>query len=163
MIVIGLTGWAEMSGIMKNSKELRGRGEATIDDGILWRIPLFGELSQFIPLLGVQKATKGFAPFTVADEKVLIDDLKVSAGIMSLTAKGVYQFDQSLDFIVQGHFLRAFLGIGYLFDPFTKAFEYHLGGKLNDRKWKPRFVPKELLLQFGDDADESKVSNETKP
>ncbi len=79
---------------------------------------------------------------------------------MSLTAKGVYKFDQSLDFIVQGHFLRAFFGIGYVFDPLTKAFEYHLGGKLNERKWKPRFVPKELLLQFGDG---SPVKKEEKP
>ncbi len=162
-----LTGWAEMSGTMKSSKQLKGRGEIKVDNGVLWRIPLFGELSQFIPILGVQKARKAMGTFTVADEKVKVDDFKVSAGIMSLTAKGEYHFDQSLDFIVQGHFLRAFFGIGYVFDPLTKAFEYHLGGKLNDRKWKPRFIPKELLLQFGDDeaskADEKAGDSGEKP
>jgi len=143
-----LTGWAEMNGTMKSSRELKGRGGVKISDGVLWRIPLFGELSNFIPILGVQKATKGYATFTIAQEKVNVDDMKISAGIMSLTAKGTYHFDQSLDFIVQGHFLRAFFGLGYLLDPFTKAFEYHLGGKLQARKWEPRFLPKELLLHF---------------
>lgn len=146
-----LTGWAEMSGTMKSSHELKGFGEARVSDGVLWKIPLFGELSKFIPLLGVQKATKAYGTFTVENEQVNVDDLKVSAGVMSLTAKGIYKFDQSVDFIVQGHFLRALFGIGYVFDPFTKAFEYHLGGKLNQRKWKPRFIPKELLFQFSND------------
>ncbi len=154
-----LTGWAEVSGTMLSSKECVGRGEATIADGLLWKIPLFGELSKFIPILGEHNATKGMAAFTIADEKVNVDDMKVSAGILSLTAKGIYKFDESVDFIVQGHFLRAFLGLGYVLDPFTKAFEYHLGGKLSDRKWKPRFIPKELLLQFGD-GSESKSQEE---
>lgn len=150
-----LTASAQMSGTMKTSKTLKGYGEAKIDDGVLWRIPLFGELSKFIPILGVQKATKGLATFTVSDEKVHVGDMKISAGIMSLTAKGDYDFDQSLDFIVQGHFLRAF-GLGYILDPFTKAFEYHLGGKLSARKWKPRFLPKELLLDFNKDEPQPK-------
>lgn len=155
-----LTGWTYMSGTMKSSKELKGYGEATIDDGVLWKIPLFGELSKFIPILGEQKATKGITTFTVADEKVNFDDMKISAGIMSLTAKGIYQFNESIDFIVQGHFLRAFFGIGYVLDPFTKAFEYHLGGKLNARVWKPRFIPKELLLQFGNDQPKAEKDSE---
>lgn len=147
-----MTGWAEMSGSTKTSRPLKGFGEVKVSDGVLWRIPLFGELSKFIPILGVQKATKGSGTFTVADEEVKVDDMNISAGIMSLTAKGTYKFDQSLDFIIQGHFLRGVL-IGWVLDPFTKAFEYHLGGKLNDRKWKPRYLPKELLLQFGDDGE----------
>lgn len=160
-----MTGWASMSGTMKNSQACKGEGEVKVAEGVLWRIPLFGELSRFIPILGVQKATKASAPFTVADEQVRVNDMKISAGIMSLTAKGTYKFDQSLDFIVQGHFLRGLFGIGYVFDPFTKVFEYHLGGKLQDRKWKPRFLPKELLLQFGDDATPKagSDSNEKRP
>jgi hypothetical protein len=145
-----LTGWARISGTMNSAKECRGVGEAEIRDGLLWTIPLFGELSKFIPILGSHDATKGMAKFTISDEEVHVDDLKISAGLMSLTAKGDYGFDRKLDFIVQGHFLRAFFGLGYVLDPFTKAFEYHLGGTLVDRVWKPRFIPKELLLQFGD-------------
>ena len=156
-----LTGWAEMSGTTDSSRELRGNGEVKVADGILWKIPLFGELSKFIPILGVQKATKAYAAFYVDDEKVHVDDMKISAGIMSLTAKGIYQFDQSLDFIVQVHFLRGLFGVGYLLDPFTKAFEYHLGGKLQARKWKPRFLPKELLLQFGDEDSPERGNNLT--
>lgn len=150
-----ITGWAKMSGTMTSSNALKGTGRVSVVDGVLWKIPLFGELSKFIPILGEHKATKGTADFTVSNGEVNVEDVQVSAGIMSLTAKGIYKFDQTLDFIVQGHFLRGFFGIGYVFDPLTKAFEYHLGGKLNDRKWKPRFLPKELLLQFGD--------GETKP
>ncbi|MDD2709200.1 MAG: hypothetical protein PHV34_14530 [Verrucomicrobiae bacterium] len=146
-----MTGWADISGCFDSSRELRGRGSATIRDGVLWRIPLLGELSKFLPFLAEHKATKAYAHFTIGNQKVNIYDMKVSAGLMSLTAKGDYRFDQTVDFIVQGHFLRGLLGVGYVFDPFTKAFEYHLTGKLNDRKWKPRFLPKELLFQFGDD------------
>jgi len=158
-----LTGWAHMSGTMKSSQKLKGYGEVKMEDGVLWKIPLFGELSKFIPILGEHKITKGTANFTVADEKVNVDDVKMSAGIMSLTAKGIYKLDESIDFVVQGHFLRAFLGIGYVLDPFTKAFEYHVGGKLNDRIWKPRFIPKELLLQFGNDQPPDKGSQSTNP
>jgi len=154
-----MTGWGKINGILLNSRPLKGRGEVKVTDGVLWRIPLFGELSKFIPLLGVQKATKAVAGFTIADEKVHIENMKVDAGIMSLTAKGDYKFDESVDFIVQGHFLRWLFGFGFVFDPFTKAFEYHLGGKLTERKWKPRFLPKELLFQFDDeDAPEKPKS-----
>ena len=150
-----MTGWCRINGILLNSRPLRGAGEVKVTDGVLWRIPLFGELSKFIPILGVQKATKAVAGFTIADEKVHIEDMKVDAGVMSLTAKGDYKFDESVDFIVQGHFLRWLFGIGFVFDPFTKMFEYHLGGKLTDRKWNPRFLPKELLFQFDDDDDKA--------
>ncbi len=155
-----MTGWARMSGMLKSSRPLVGRGEVKVAEGVLWKIPLFGELSKFIPLLGVQKANKGTALFHVDGEKVMVDDMKVSAGIMSLTAKGNYKFDQSLDFIVQGHFLRGLFGVGYVLDPFTKAFEYHLGGTLAARKWKPRFIPKEMLFQFDGDQAPSKPKTE---
>ena len=160
-----MTGWAEMSGAMENSRPLKGRGEVKIADGIIWKIPLFGAFFlKWIPIIGEQKATKAYATFTVADEKAHVDDMKISAGIMSITAKGDYKFDQSLDFIVQGHLLRALFGIGYILDPFTKAFEYHLGGKLTDShwEWEPRFIPKELLLQFGNGKSHKKEDAEEK-
>jgi hypothetical protein len=145
-----LTGWAEMNGSMKTSQDLIGKGEVQIQEGVLWKIPLFGALSKFIPLLGEHKAKKGTGKFTVANEEAYIDDMKIDAGILSLTAKGTYKFDQSLDFMVQAHFLRK-IGLGYPLSILTKPFEYHLGGKLNgDWQWKPKYIPKELLLQFGD-------------
>ncbi|NUN92195.1 MAG: AsmA family protein [Verrucomicrobiae bacterium] len=144
-----MSGAARMSGTLRSSSDLRGSGRVTVAEGVLWRIPLFGELSKFIPVLGTHTARKAEALFTVSDERVHVTEMDIEAGLLSLTAKGNYKFDTSLDFIVQGHFLRT-LGIGYLFDPLTKPFEYHLGGKLNARVWKPRFIPKELLLQFGD-------------
>lgn len=145
-----LSGDARMNGTLRSSSDLRGAGRATVAEGVLWKIPLFGELSKFIPILGTHTARKAEALFTVSDERVHVTEMDIEAGILSLTAKGDYKFDQSLDFIVQGHFLRA-IGIGYLLDPLTKPFEYHLGGKLDARVWKPRFIPKELLLQFGDE------------
>ncbi|MCC7518745.1 MAG: hypothetical protein IT578_06130 [Verrucomicrobiae bacterium] len=145
-----MSGAARMNGTMRSSADLRGAGQVTVADGVLWKIPLFGELSKFIPVLGTHTARKAAARFTVGDERVHVIEMDIDAGILSLTAKGDYKFDKSLDFIVQGHFLRKVL-LGYLLDPFTKPFEYHLGGKLNDRVWKPRFIPKELLLQFGDE------------
>lgn len=148
-----MTGSAEMSGIMKNSVPLKGSGEVEIADGLLWKIPLFGELSKFIPILGVHKAKKARASFTVAGEKARTEDMDINAGIMSLTVKGDYHFDKSLDFNVQGHFLKEAI-IPRVLDVFTKAFEYHLGGKLNERKWEPRYLPKELLPKFEADRGE---------
>jgi hypothetical protein len=148
-----MTGWADVNGEMESSRPLKGKGYVMVNEGVLWRIPLFGELSKFIPVLGEHKATKAYAGFNISDQTVHIPDLRVSAGLLSLTAKGNYKFDDSVDFIVQAHFLRA-LGFGYVFDVLTKPLEYHLGGKLNKRKWKPRFIPKEMLLQFGDDNEE---------
>jgi hypothetical protein len=147
-----MNGTARMNGTFRTSADLLGSGKVTVAEGVLWKIPLFGELSKFIPILGTHTARKAEALFTVSDERVRVTEMDIEAGILSLTAKGDYKFDKSLDFIVQGHFLRNLL-LGYVFDPFTKPFEYHLGGKLNNRVWKPRFIPKELLLQFGNGSD----------
>ncbi len=157
-----MNGTARMNGTFRSSADLLGSGKVTVAEGVLWKIPLFGELSKFIPILGTHTARKAEALFTVSDERVRVTEMDIEAGILSLTAKGDYKFDKSLDFIVQGHFLRNLL-LGYVFDPFTKPFEYHLGGKLNNRVWKPRFIPKELLLQFGNGSDTNTAPDAVPP
>ena len=136
-----LTGWAELSGIMKNSSATRGLGDATIADGVLGKIPVFIDLLKDIPVLGEQKAKKATMAFAVHDEAVHFSDMKINAGMISLTAKGAYKFDKSLDFVVHKHYLPWLPPVRYALDVVTKIFEFHLGGTIDKPRWKPVYIP----------------------
>ena len=145
-----LTGWAEMSGVMKNSRETRGHGEAMITDGVLAKIPVFIGLLKWIPVLGEEKVKKATMVFTVQDETVNFSDIKITGGIVSLTAKGDYKFDKTLDFFVHKHYLRWFPLVSYPLDVVTKIFEFRLRGTIDKPKWSPRYIP---VPQFDQDEN----------
>ncbi|MEI7671701.1 MAG: AsmA family protein, partial [Deltaproteobacteria bacterium] len=67
-----MSGAAQMNGTFRSSADLLGSGKVTVAEGVLWKIPLFGELSKFIPILGTHTARKAEALFTVSDERVHI-------------------------------------------------------------------------------------------
>lgn len=141
-----ITGWlagnAELTGKNADFAALKGKGELEVTDGILWDAPLFGIFSKII---GNTKVTSAKASFTIADETVTSDDLRISAGAFTGSSHGKLTFDGIMDFRVQGQFLRAvpLLNIPGLI--IGKILEYKVGGTLSDPKYRSVNLPKELL------------------
>lgn len=137
-----LTGHAEINGRGSDLAALHGRGNLEIIDGILWQAPLFGIFSK---VLGNTKATSAKATFTIANEAVTTDDLRIAAGAFSAKSSGKLQFDGGMDFRVQGQFLRAIPLVNIPGIIMGKILEYKVGGSIGDPSYRPINLPKELL------------------
>jgi hypothetical protein len=137
-----LAGQAVIKGRGADLDSLKGKGDLTVTDGILWQAPVFGIFSK---ILGETKATRAHAAFSIADQAVNTDDMEVSAGAFTANARGQLGFDGKLDFRVQAQFLRAWPGINLLTWPLTKILEYKVGGTIGDPEYRPVNFPKELL------------------
>jgi hypothetical protein len=144
-----LTGRATLRGIGSDLRTLTGRGNLEITDGVLWEVPLFGIFSHILneigPNLGTTKVTDARASFTVKNLAVRTDDLRVSAGAVSITSHGKVGFDGKLDFRLKGQLLRAVPGINFLTWFLSNVFEYKIGGTLSDPDYRAANLPKELL------------------
>jgi hypothetical protein len=121
---------------------LQGQGKLVIRDGVLWEVPVFGIFSH---LLGNTKATAAKADFTISDNKVRTENLEIAAGAFTAQSQGYVGLDGRLSFRVQAQFLKAWPGINILSAVLGKMLEYKVGGSLDDPKYLPLHVPKELL------------------
>jgi hypothetical protein len=137
-----LAGQAVIKGRGADLNSLKGKGDLTVTDGILWQAPVFGIFSQ---ILGDTKATRAHATFTISDEAVRTDDMEIAAGAFTAKSSGDLGFDGKMDFYVQAQFLRAWPGISLLTWPLTKILEYKVGGTIGDPRYRPVNLPKELL------------------
>jgi len=137
-----LSGNAQISGSGSNLATMEGGGELTVSDGILWEVPLFGIFSR---ILGNTKATDAHATFTIAQQAVQTDDLRIAAGVFTARSRGQVGFDGRLDFRVEAQFLRSWPGIGWISAIIGKVLEYKVGGTLGDPTYRPVNLPKELL------------------
>ncbi|MCG3146699.1 MAG: hypothetical protein PCFJNLEI_00133 [Verrucomicrobiae bacterium] len=148
-----LTGAAWIEGQGDDQSKIAGVGKLTIEDGVLWELPLFGIFSRILNEigggLGTTKATKATASFTLADKAAKTDDLTVAAGAFTLTAPGKVGFDGKLDFRVKGQLLRGVPGLNILTWFFSNVFEYKIGGTLGDYSYRPVNLPKEFLPHDG--------------
>lgn len=133
----------------------RGGGALTVKDGALFELPLLGGLSdilsKLIPGFGFAAQTDMECTFTIADGAIVTDDLRLSGDVLSIKATGDLEFDGRLDVRVQVQLLRkgplaAILRLITL--PVTKLFEFQLTGTLEQPKWRPVNLPKELFLIF---------------
>ena len=144
-----LTGQAAIAGNGTDLASIKGNGKLTVADGVLWEIPAFGILSRILNDIatgaGSAEATKATATFTIEDEAVKTDDLKVDAGAFEITSHGKVGFDGRLDFRVQGQFLRNLPGINILTWFLKNIFEYKIGGTIGNYTYRPVNLPKEIM------------------
>ena len=159
-LLVGLTGKASKASgfltshvtITGNGNDLAtiaGRGALTVEDGVLWEMPVLGVFSHILntigPGLGMAKATKATATFTLADQAASTDDLKIDAGTFTVTSHGKVGFDGALDFRMQGQFLKDLPGINILTWFLKNIFEYKIGGTIGNYNYRPVNLPKEIL------------------
>lgn len=137
-----LTGQAAINGRGADLTALKGKGDLSVADGVLWQAPVFGIFSQ---VLGNTKATRAHASFTIANEVVRTEDMEIAAGAFTAKSRGQLGFDGKMDFRVEAVFLRAWPGIGWISTVLGKVLEYKVGGTIGDPNYRPVNFPKELL------------------
>ena len=143
---------------------------ASIRDGFLWNVPVFGIFSPVLdgiaPGLGSSRVSSGGGTFTITNSVVYTRDMQVKAQGFRLGYKGEVDLDGRLDAAVEAQIFRDAWVVGKLFSivlwPVSKAFEAKVSGTVDAPKTDLRFVPKFLLAPFralnalGDGKDESK-------
>lgn len=125
-----------------DGRKVDGTGQLSITDGNVFVIPFLGPLSTLlnsvIPGLGVSKAHKATASFTVKDGVFNTRNLHVDGTGFTLRGHGDLRFmDDSMQFYARVN-ARSLPGI-VLF-PVSKLFEYAADGKLSKPVWKPRIL-----------------------
>jgi hypothetical protein len=160
-----------------NDRSWNGHGEAAIEDGFLWNVPIFGVFSPILdgiaPGLGSSRITSGGGTFKIVNSVVETRDMQVRAPAFRLAYKGTVDLDGKLDARAEAMIFRDAWVIGKLFSaalwPVSKAFEAKISGTLDSPKTQLRWVPKFLLAPFralnaiGNAARKSQPENTLRP
>ena len=150
-----LTAQAQMTGWVEPWQSLEGRGQVYIHNGSILQVRLFGGLSKILsklyPGLGYLSQTEFIMPFAVEAGKVKSEEINIKGTVISLKSHGEYQLGGELNFQTQVQLLRSGIlaeTLRILTFPVTKLLEFKLVGTLDDPRWRPVNLPKELFLQF---------------
>ena len=150
-----LSGQAQVTGWLDPWKSVEGGGLVYIHNGSIFQIRLFGGLSKMLsklhPGLGYLAQSEFLMPFTLADGKLKSDDVSIKGTVISLKGRGDYQLGGDLNFLAQVQLLRNGIAaelLNLLTFPVTKLLEFKLIGTLDEPRWRPVNLPKELFLQF---------------
>jgi len=138
----------KLSGNINQSQSLIGNGNFIIQDGHLWRTPLFHELENilFLRIKGMEYLTFNEAEgsFEIADGLIHTEDAKLSSSLIDINIDGNIGFDQKLDLFVRSHFsphvYRKSREIGGLAPLMIEVAEdrithYQITGTLNDPEY----------------------------
>jgi len=131
----------------------KGSGNAQIRDGDLWGLPLFGMLSPVFdtiaPGMGKARFNAGNAFFTLTNNLVDFSKVELLSSVMRIDMRGAVSFEGDLDLVLEARPLRGVPMLGAVLDfvlaPFTKLFEYEVGGTLGQPVAELKNVPSFLL------------------
>ena len=150
-----LSGQAQVAGWLDPWKSIEGSGNIYVHNGSIFQVRLFGGLSRILsklyPGLGYLSQSEFMMPFTLGEGKFKSDDINIKGSVISLKSHGEYQFGGELNFQTQVQLLRSGITaeiLRILTFPVTKLLEIKLIGTLDDPRWRPVNLPKELFLQF---------------
>lgn len=132
----------------------QGHGEAVLQNGFLWDIPIFGIFSKPLdavaPGFGRSRIYSGKGTFRIEDGKVYTKDMEVRAPAFRLRYNGSVDFDGGLDAKVEAELFRDAWVIGKAFStmfwPLAKAFESKVTGNLAAPKSEFAHIPKIILF-----------------
>jgi hypothetical protein len=150
-----LTGTATLTnGDTSDLTSLRGGGQVSLREGLIWSIPVFGILSPVLegisPGLGSSRAGEASATFSITNGTLRSDDLEIRAAAVRLQYRGTLGMDRSFNARVQAELLRSTWVFGPVLStmlwPVTKLFEYKVTGTLDAPKTEPVFILPKLLL-----------------
>lgn len=139
-------------------KTVRGRGSATIRDGQVFSLPIFGGLSatlaKVIPGLDfVVHQSDAKVDFLLRDGKVLVERIEINGDVLSLVGRGEYSFDGRLDFLIRVKLMKEHTLVGGLLrrltSPISGLFEFRLVGTADKPDWRLVNFSKDLLEKLG--------------
>ena len=136
-----LSGAYDFTGTGDNARLMQGSGKATVADGDVFAIPVFGPLSGILGAIipfkgtGYSIARDAKATFTAKNGVLHTDDFEVAGGWFSMVGDGdIYFLDDKLDFNIR----ISPKGAGMLLAPVYKLFEYKGEGSLKNPDWHPK-------------------------
>lgn len=141
----------------ENYESVFGYGDAHLQDGLLWDIPLFGKFSPVLngisPGLGNSRANAATSHFVITNGVVRTGALEIRSTGMRLEYRGTVNLEGQLNARVDAELLRDMWLVGPIVStvmwPVTKLFEYRVKGTLADPRTEPVFIiPKIMLLPF---------------
>jgi hypothetical protein len=154
-----LEGWLSgrltvMRGEPGEPKTWEGVGRASLRDGLIWEIPVFGiftpVLDTILPGLGSSRASEGAASFVVTNGVVHSDDLEIRASGARLQYRGDVDFDGQINARVEAALLRDTWVVGRVLSlalwPVSKVFEYKVSGTLAKPKMEPLYLVPRLIM-----------------
>ena len=122
---------------------LQGRGEARLEEGNLFALPLLGPLSALLDAVipgekvGYSVARSAATTFTVGEGKVRLPDFAAATTAFKLTASGEVDYVRDrVDLLARVNLRGA---PGMLLYPVSKLFEYAADGTLAEPSWNPRY------------------------
>jgi hypothetical protein len=132
----------------------KGHGNATVKNGFLWNMPIFGIFSEpldaIVPGLGKSKVSSGTGTFRVDNGKVYTKDMEVRAPAFRLKYNGSVDFDGNLDAKVEAELFRNTWVFGRVmsaaFWPLAKVLESKVTGNLAAPKSELAHIPKLMLF-----------------
>lgn len=140
----------------ENDRSWTGFGSASVQDGLLWSVPIFGVFSPILdgiaPGVGASRISSGSGTFAITNSVVYTRDMQVRAPAFRLSYKGQVDLDAKLDATVEAQIFRDVWVVGKLFSavlwPVSKVFEAKVSGTLDAPKTDLRLLPKILLAPF---------------
>jgi AsmA-like C-terminal region len=135
-------------------KSWRGSGQANLQNGLLWDIPIISIVSPVLntvsPGLGNSRATEATGKFRIANGVLTTDSLGIHSTMTRLEYVGTIDLQQNVNAHVTAHLLRDTWVVGPLVSmalwPVSKIFEYHVTGTLQNPKSEPIYVLPRLIL-----------------
>lgn len=131
----------DFTGNGDNARLMQGTGKATVSNGDVFAIPVFGPLSGILGTLlplkiaGYSIAHEAKTNFTAKNGILHTDDFEVAGNLFSMLGDGdVYFMDDKLDFNIR----ISPKGPGVLLAPVYKLFEYKGEGSLKNPNWHPK-------------------------
>lgn len=136
-----------------------GTASATLKDGYLWELPLFGMFSPLLdrmaPGLGASKFSEGTADFVIADSIVTSRNLELKSPLVRLQYTGDVDFEGRIsnagvvaealrDTWVIGPVLGPVLNLAL--SPIERMLKFNVTGTLNNPEMELKHIPKVLLV-----------------
>jgi len=130
-----------------------GFGHASLRDGLIWEIPLFGVLSPPLnkvwPGLGSSRATAAMAQFAITNGVISTGSLEIRSTLAQLQYVGNINLAGNVNMRATAMLLHNTPVIGsavsFILTPFTKLFEYQVTGKLKEPKSELVYWPRFLM------------------
>lgn len=143
----------DVHGLADSRKSWEGEGQASLRDGLLWDIPMFGQVLS--PVLNTiskgvanNRAREASGTFIVTNGVVQADHVEIQASWVRLVYSGTVD-EKTIDAKVEAQLLRntPIIGsaISLVFTPLTKVLKYRVTGPVGDPEIKPEYVPGMIL------------------
>jgi hypothetical protein len=137
-----VSGYFNFKGSGLEGDPVQGDGEATINDGNVFSIPVLGPLSKFMGVLmprskpGYSTAHEATAHFVMADNVIHTRDFAALTPAFKLSGSGsVNTKTKAINFDAEMNFRGTVASI--VFFPVSKLLKYKGEGTLDDPRWRP--------------------------